>query len=1191
MNGVFEKGTIINNRYIVRALIGQGGMGYVYLVRDTLKAGTEIALKTVRTANNERSRDNNDLLNPFKLEFEIMTRLKHPNLVNVYNFGFDDQKGCYYITMEYLRGITLKKMLSDMPYIDEPKAVDIMVKLLRGLEFIHSRNIVSRDVKPSNIMLSGENVILMDFGISDMGQVEQKRIKGSILYIAPEVLVGEADHRIDIYSAGIVFLQMLTGKILYKETKATSIIDIMKDEYVYLYNQSVALEKLKESRIKDIISRMIAYNKEDRYRSCSEIIHDIGSHLGYDYDIETPETKDAYVTGVNFTGREKEFGWLKEKVFSVSDRSRILILESNTGLGKTKIFNELKKFCQLNNILFCESECLYDSSKPYHPLAQAILQIMLYAPRELNMKFHKYLKKIASQKIYDENSDMTSSLKEELAIMHRALINYMLEYGNSSGFLSVIYLNNIQWIDEGSFEIIHTLLNELSKKENSNNGIRFFASLRSEESAVISDKLRRCKSGKNLDIRVLKPFGMKDIMKYFENIFGSRNLDGSLSSAIGRINDRIGGNPFFLGEFVRYSLKEGIINKPLSKWILTRPVEEINVPCNIRGILAGRLRPFLRDSYHSRFLNVFSLIRFPMSYNNICSFFQCIDREIIRTSLQELENNEILKSEKVGNNILFKISHGLIRDIAGEEIQDKAGMHAFIGSRVEDVFSLELDNYAHELAYHFQNAGNKEKAIHYLRRSGAIQSTRYFNISDILNHYREALRLSMEFYGRKSNETAMVYSDIGYMYYLEGDFSSALKNSRTAEKIIRDISGQSCDNYPPVLNRLCLIYLKTGNYSKAMEHARTALQIMISLHGSRSVPVARIYNSIAQINLKTGDTSQALDYAEKCHEIYLEIYGPDSKEMITPTNLMGIVYLDMAELEKARDNFFKTMKLQTIFYGKDSIEITTSYNNLGLVLLEQACYKEALYYLKKTLKILKAFYKGSHVDIAKCYNNMGIVYHELMETDKAFRYYNMALRIRRKFYGDRHTRTAGSYNNVGIIYAEKGEYKKALKYYMKSLDIQKAIFGRDHSSVAKAMNNIGHLYYKMKDYEQALKYINTAQEIRQRVYAGSHTDMASGYHGLASLYEDLGETDKALGYLEKALDIYRRFYGERHSDIAHSYSAIGDIYETMGDYEKSYSYCMKALEIYRHVFGVKHKKYIEMTENKNRLEGFIKNRQ
>lgn len=1187
MSSLFDTGTIINNRYIVLDMIGQGGMGYVYLVRDTLKGNIEIALKTIK----EKISKNHDYLTVFKQEFEIMTRLKHPNLINVYNFGFDDQRVCYYITMEYLKGLTLKHMLTSFLPIEKQNAIDIVVKLCRGLEFIHSRNIVSRDIKPSNISIDKDKVKLMDFGISDLGEVDQNKIKGSLLYIAPEILLGEADHRIDIYSLGIVFLQMLTGRILYQETKATSILNIIKDEHLFSYNQDLALDNIQDDKIKAIISRMIAYNKNERYYSCSEIINDINAKMGLSYEIETSESKDAYVTGVNFINREYELALLKEKIFSEENRSKLFLVLSNLGLGKSKIFNELKKFSQLNNILYFECECNKDIIKPFHPISQILLQCLLHTNGKLHKKYHKYIKKLTDNNNKGIEEELNTISKGELEVLSQSIINYLIEFGKNLEFFTVIYINNFNYIDKGSYDIILGCLEHLSKKENSENKIRIFASARNEDIPKADSLINELKNLKHLKTLQLKPFAINDIKNYFDNVFGRKNIDKTLRDAIYDINKKIGGNPFFLSEFIRLCLKESIIEKQSVKWVLTKPVKDLKIPMNLNSILTKRLTPYLKEEKYQKILKIFALIRISLSFNSISKLFSELKSSIIRDILQELEYREILKSEKIANNLMYSLSHNILRNIILDNIKsrERIELHKFIGDKLEKIFSDRINNYVEELAHHFKEARNKEKAIYYLKNSAKKQSRRYFDISSILGYYYEALELASDFYGKNSYERGMIFSDISMIMYEEGDFQGSLKNADTALKIIKNIYGDKSHQYALLLSRLALIQLKIGEYKDALFLAEKALDIQIHELGEQSKRVANTYSIFVQIFLKTGDLDDALKYAEKTYNIYKNVYGEDSREMISPINIIGIVYFDKAELELSRDCFFKTLELQIKYHGDNAIETTSSYNNLGLVFLELSRFKEALFYLKKNLKILKKFYKNPHLDIAKCYNNMGIVYHSLKQNDKAFRYYKMALKIRKKFYGEMHIRTAGCYNNIGTIYSERKDYEEALKYYQKALDIEKEIFGHYHASIAKSYNNIGYIYHQMKDYDKALEYFNIAHDIRLKVFKSEHTDMANSYQSFGSIYKSQGDYEKAIKNINKAIEIYLKFYGKDHTDIGNSYFSLAEVYESIGENHKAMEYLLKALNIYEKTFGVEHENFIEALEYKEKLKESINN--
>ena len=203
--------SIINNRYEIVKLLGMGGMGEVYLVKDKLVANIDFALKMIKRDMVEEG----DIKN-FKKEFDLMTYLKHPNLARVYDFGLDKKSGNYFITMEYISGISLRDLIAKGK-LSENLFWKIAISLLRTLEFIHSRNIYHHDIKPGNVMLNYESegevsefaIKLMDFGLADLGGSEKKQTKGTLPYMAPEVLTGHSGKSADIYSFGIICLELL----------------------------------------------------------------------------------------------------------------------------------------------------------------------------------------------------------------------------------------------------------------------------------------------------------------------------------------------------------------------------------------------------------------------------------------------------------------------------------------------------------------------------------------------------------------------------------------------------------------------------------------------------------------------------------------------------------------------------------------------------------------------------------------------------------------------------------------------------------------------------------------------------------------------------------------------------------------------------------------------------------------------
>jgi formylglycine-generating enzyme required for sulfatase activity len=212
----FQAGTKIRD-YVIERLIGGGGMGEVYLARD-VNLNRKVAVKVLRP---ELTHDQT-FAQRFKNEAQVQAQLNHPNIVTLYSF-FDEGR-TYFIIQEFAEGITLDQLIRQMGIIPEERAMRIFSQIASALSYAHKRKVVHRDIKPSNIMVdtsNGDAVKVMDFGIArmmDAGHITRTGTQmGTIHYMSPEqVLVDkDLDHRSDIYSAGIVLYEMLSGRLPY----------------------------------------------------------------------------------------------------------------------------------------------------------------------------------------------------------------------------------------------------------------------------------------------------------------------------------------------------------------------------------------------------------------------------------------------------------------------------------------------------------------------------------------------------------------------------------------------------------------------------------------------------------------------------------------------------------------------------------------------------------------------------------------------------------------------------------------------------------------------------------------------------------------------------------------------------------------------------------------------------------------
>jgi serine/threonine-protein kinase len=204
-------GRMLDRRYHVRSRIAHGGMATVYLATDT-RLDRQVALKVMHA---ELARDD-DFVSRFIGEAKSVARLSHPNIVAVFDQGSDGQY--LYLAMEYVPGRTLRSLMRERGWFGYAEALDVMDPVLSALAAAHHAGIVHRDVKPENVLITADGgVKVVDFGLARaqaaVGNTRHGQIIGTVAYIAPEqVTGGVTDVRTDVYAAGVLLWEMLTGR-------------------------------------------------------------------------------------------------------------------------------------------------------------------------------------------------------------------------------------------------------------------------------------------------------------------------------------------------------------------------------------------------------------------------------------------------------------------------------------------------------------------------------------------------------------------------------------------------------------------------------------------------------------------------------------------------------------------------------------------------------------------------------------------------------------------------------------------------------------------------------------------------------------------------------------------------------------------------------------------------------------------
>lgn len=275
---MIQIGKIFAGRYRIVKQIGRGGMADVYLAKDLILDGEEVAVKVLRT----NYQTDPIAVARFQREARAMADLDHPHIVRITDIG--EEEGQQYLAMEYVAGLDLKRYIKEHHPLSNEEAVRIMGQILLAMRLAHTRGIVHRDLKPQNILLTPDGTAkVTDFGIAvafaETSLTQTNSMLGSVHYLSPEQARGsKATFQSDIYAMGIIFYEMLTGHIPYDGDSA---VTIALQHFQKPLPSVIAENPSVPQALENVVIKATAKKLTDRYQSVSEMYVDLSSSLSY----------------------------------------------------------------------------------------------------------------------------------------------------------------------------------------------------------------------------------------------------------------------------------------------------------------------------------------------------------------------------------------------------------------------------------------------------------------------------------------------------------------------------------------------------------------------------------------------------------------------------------------------------------------------------------------------------------------------------------------------------------------------------------------------------------------------------------------------------------------------------------------------------------------------------------------------
>lgn len=271
---VLSEHTVLGSRYEILKKLGEGGMGAVYKAKD-IEVDRLVALKVIRPD----LAANREILQRFKQELILARLITHKNVVRIYDMS--EAEGVRFITMEYVDGEDLRSILRRSGKRPPPEAVSIMHQICRALDACHAEGVIHRDLKPGNVMRDkAGKVLIMDFGLAHSAQTggltQTGMLVGTLEYMSPEQAQGhELDPSSDIYAAGLIFYELLTGKSPFEARSAVESLMRRSRERATPVN---VIEKTVPRDLSNVVSRCIEPDPANRYQSVAELLADLEAY-------------------------------------------------------------------------------------------------------------------------------------------------------------------------------------------------------------------------------------------------------------------------------------------------------------------------------------------------------------------------------------------------------------------------------------------------------------------------------------------------------------------------------------------------------------------------------------------------------------------------------------------------------------------------------------------------------------------------------------------------------------------------------------------------------------------------------------------------------------------------------------------------------------------------------------------------
>ncbi len=680
-------------------------------------------------------------------EFRFLASLRHPNIISVLDFGFDEQNRPYF-TMDWVPNA--RDIFAASRGLDAQGKADLFVQLLRALVYLHRRGIVHRDLKPSNILVDEtEQLKVLDFGISVHSDTQRGDVgaAGTAAYMAPEMLGSAAPSAAaDLYAVGTMMYEVYAGRHPFD---TSSVVRLLSQVTSNAPDLSALRTGDVERRLLPIIGRLMSKAPEDRYPSAAATLAALAEAIDRPNVAETEATRESFLQAARFVGRSSELDQLKGAWRDTrrGGAGRLWLIGGESGVGKSRLMDELRVYALVTGALVVRGQAVSNAGASYQLWREAARYLALQddltpLDKSVLRAVVPDIARLVGHAVQPAPDLEAQSAQERLQRLMIRLVKRLTRP-------TLLILEDLQWAGNVSLTLLRRVAEELGSQS-----VMIVANYRSEEAPHLRDMYVEARH------IGLERLPRDQIATLTRSMLG--DTAEHTTTMADMLHSETSGNAFFVVEALRSLAEQAGGLEQIGRLSITRDM--------VRGTLSNVVRT--------------RLAAIPVALNRLLQLAAVQGREIDTAVLRALEETagdaERLIASATASSLFtvsensYQFAHDKMREGVLETLApaQTSAMHERVAATIETVHADAIGEYALALAYHWKAAGtNAPKEAKYTAMAG-LQLVERGSYRDAIPQLTHALDL-FRTVPTTTFEVAKLERALGEAYFSDGQMDRA----------------------------------------------------------------------------------------------------------------------------------------------------------------------------------------------------------------------------------------------------------------------------------------------------------------------------------------------------------------------------------------------------------------------------------